>query len=303
VAKKDIIARVNDRKERIEKAIYFLEIDKYLCKDGSLYRATPKQFVYESQHYEEITDTRRFELDQMRGLIDEKKCLLEAVTTCLNDPNPRPCGHCSNCVGKPLLPEDFSPKTLKRAQNWINRQTLKIKPRKKWVPSATRIDHPFVEGICLSKYNDVGYGVMVAEDKYNHVAYRDELLRRAIEVLRPKVRQCDLSSVSFVPSLRNSKVNEFAKRLAKELRLCFLDVLEKKDARQQKEMENSSWQCENARDSFSIKQGTTTISGGVLLVDDVVDSRWTLTVCADLLGQAGSTCVFPFALADSSKGE
>jgi ATP-dependent DNA helicase RecQ len=35
----------------------------------------------------------------------------------------------------------------------------------------------------------------------------------------------------------------------------------------------------------------------VLLVDDLVDSGWTLTVTARLLRQAGATAVLPLALA------
>ena len=41
----------------------------------------------------------------------------------------------------------------------------------------------------------------------------------------------------------------------------------------------------------------------VLLVDDVVDSRWTLTVCGYRLMEAGCEEVYPFALADSSQKE
>ena len=38
-------------------------------------------------------------------------------------------------------------------------------------------------------------------------------------------------------------------------------------------------------------------AGPVLLVDDLVDSRWTMTVAARVLRQAGATAVLPFALA------
>jgi ATP-dependent DNA helicase RecQ len=39
--------------------------------------------------------------------------------------------------------------------------------------------------------------------------------------------------------------------------------------------------------------------GPVLLVDDVVDSRWTMTSVGAVLRQAGSGPVYPFALADA----
>ena len=42
--------------------------------------------------------------------------------------------------------------------------------------------------------------------------------------------------------------------------------------------------------------------GSVLLVDDVVDSGWTLTVIAALMRQAGSGPVWPFALATANLG-
>ena len=39
------------------------------------------------------------------------------------------------------------------------------------------------------------------------------------------------------------------------------------------------------------------IPGPVLLVDDLVDSRWTVTVAARALRRAGAPAVLPFALA------
>jgi ATP-dependent DNA helicase RecQ len=38
-------------------------------------------------------------------------------------------------------------------------------------------------------------------------------------------------------------------------------------------------------------------SGSVLLIDDIVDSGWTMTVVADLLRANGAAEVFPLALA------
>ena len=43
--------------------------------------------------------------------------------------------------------------------------------------------------------------------------------------------------------------------------------------------------------------------GVCLLVDDMVDSKWTLTIAAAMLLKAGAASVVPFALADSSGGE
>ena len=72
------------------------------------------------------------------------------------------------------------------------------------------------------------------------------------------------------------------------------------EAKQQKVMLNSSHQCENAQRSFAALEDVQ-MPKHVLLIDDVVDSRWTLTVCGFMLLEAGCLKVFPFALADSSQ--
>ena len=66
---------------------------------------------------------------------------------------------------------------------------------------------------------------------------------------------------------------------------------------EQKQQENSAHQCGNLDGAFEIVG--TPDSGPVLLVDDVVDSGWTMTVLATLLRQAGSGPVLPFAMASS----
>jgi phosphoribosylpyrophosphate synthetase len=46
-----------------------------------------------------------------------------------------------------------------------------------------------------------------------------------------------------------------------------------------------------------------TPQGSVLLVEDMVDSHWTLTVAAYLLQVHGSGQVYPLALADTGHGD
>jgi ATP-dependent DNA helicase RecQ len=66
----------------------------------------------------------------------------------------------------------------------------------------------------------------------------------------------------------------------------------------QKTMQNSSQQFANVEGAFAIV--TEVPTGTALLVDDIVDSRWTITYIGSLLRQAGCEPVIPLALADSS---
>jgi ATP-dependent DNA helicase RecQ len=97
-------------------------------------------------------------------------------------------------------------------------------------------------------------------------------------------------------------VPDFAHRLAVALSLPFRPVLKKTDDRPaQKQMANSSQQARNVDGSLEI-QGTVP-TGPVLLVDDMVDSRWTLTVAAYLLTTLGSGPVYPLALASTAHAD
>jgi len=108
--------------------------------------------------------------------------------------------------------------------------------------------------------------------------------------------------VTAVPSLRRPElVRDFARRLAEGLGLPFYPVLVKvKDTPEQKNMQNSTQQARNVADAFQVKGSCP--GGAVLLVDDLVDSRWTLTVCGALLREAGSGPVHPFVLATAAGG-
>ena len=92
---------------------------------------------------------------------------------------------------------------------------------------------------------------------------------------------------------------DFACRLAKSLGLPFYPVLVRTHAApEQKTMQNSTMQGRNVL-------GTLCIQGNiprtpVLLVDDILDSGWTLTLAGRLLRTHGSDIVYPFTLAKAT---
>jgi ATP-dependent DNA helicase RecQ len=104
-----------------------------------------------------------------------------------------------------------------------------------------------------------------------------------------------------VPSKRHQAlVPDFARRLAGRLGLPFVECIRKvKDIEPQKTRVNSFQRTQNLLGGFAV-DGAIVRSEPVLLVDDMVDSRWTFTVLTVLLRTAGSGPVSPFALADSS---
>ena len=105
---------------------------------------------------------------------------------------------------------------------------------------------------------------------------------------------------------RPDLVPDFASRLAQALGLPFAPVLVKTEQRpEQKTMANRAQQARNVDGSLGIAPESlgNRASGPVLLVDDLVDSRWTLTIAAWLLLGQGSGPVWPLALAQAGGGE
>ena len=302
-----IVSAMNIRKSRIDKALAFLINDGFIRKDKGTYYITPKKFVYNRDHYDTITTIRKSEMEQMKHLAQTKECYSKYIVSCLDDKTAKECGHCSNCLGKEIIPSVVSEKYIHIAEEYINKLIIPIEPRKRWASSsvtrATKIEHINQTGFCISKYGDAGYGELVKQGKYSkEKRFSDELVGKSAEMLMPLIQENKIRHICCVPSLRSDLVKDFTLRLASSLKLEFVDALEKTEARQQKEMENSAHQCANAYTSFWVKDGVR-IPKNILLVDDVVDSKWTFTVCGYRLMEAGAEKVYPFALADSSNRE
>jgi ATP-dependent DNA helicase RecQ len=90
--------------------------------------------------------------------------------------------------------------------------------------------------------------------------------------------------------------------LAAELRLPYVGTLTTAGGEPQHLMENSVQQLSNVARKIALK-GSGVPDAPVLLVDDLVDSGWTLTWAGSLLRGAGSGPVHPFALAEASAGD
>ncbi len=302
-----IVSAMNIRKSRIDKALAFLINDGFIRKDKGTYYITPKKFVYDRDHYDTITTIRKSEMEQMKHLAQTKECYSKYIVSCLDDKTAKECGHCSNCLGKEIIPSAVSEKCIHIAEEYVNKLIIPIEPRKRWASSrvtrATKIEHINQTGFCISKYGDAGYGELVKQGKYSkEKRFSDELVGKSAEMLMPLIQENKIRHICCVPSLRSDLVKDFTLRLASSLKLEFVDALEKTEAKQQKEMENSAHQCANAYTSFWVKDGVR-IPKNILLVDDVVDSKWTFTVCGYRLMEAGAEKVYPFALADSSNRE
>jgi len=307
ISSNELLYYINIKRNLVIKALSFLEHEEFIYKEKSKYYLSSKKFVYNRKHYEEITDIRKKEQKQMLDLIQTKQCLSLFIVNSLDDTTTQTCGKCQNCLKKDIFSSSIHSSLLNKASDFINKTILTIEPRKRW-PNKEHFESTVISlinqpGICLSKYGDVGYGEMVKKDKYaGNDRFNDELLKRSCEVLKLLILEKNIKHITNVPSKRSKIVEDFTKRLASSLGITYLSKLEKKDAKPQKLMQNSDHQFDNVYTSFYISSSEQ-IPEKVILVDDIIDSKWTITVCGYLLMQNGCKEVYPFALADSSLQE
>jgi ATP-dependent DNA helicase RecQ len=106
--------------------------------------------------------------------------------------------------------------------------------------------------------------------------------------------------MTAIPSLRHPMlVRRFAERLSTRIGIPFKPVLVRaSNAPQQKTMQNSSMQAKNVINSLSISDDVPNTP--VMLVDDILDSGWTLAMAGWLLRIRGSGPVYPFTLAQAT---
>ncbi len=296
-----IEAEVNVRRGRLTSMLKILEVDGALQREGSKYLRTLAPWRYPAERVEHITQLRRHEQHAMREFAETTGCLMEFLRRELDDPAAAPCGRCMNCLSEPLRVE-VDERVRLAALEHLRGSELLIEPRLQWPSSLAepkgRIaeDERVESGRALSVSNDGGWGRLVHQGKHEAEHFADDLVEAAAALIRDRWKP-SVSWVTCVPSaIHPALVPDFAARLAGALELPFRELIEKVAENQpQRMMENSAQQCRNVWDAFEIVGELS--AGPVLLVDDVYDSRWTLTVIGRALRLAGSGPVFPFALA------
>lgn len=308
---KQLQSEVNLAQGQIEQVLKYLSVENPapVIRQGSRWLRTAVAYRLDHERIGRLTRKRALEWEEVQGYLDTGECLMAYLGRALDDPHAARCGKCANCLARPVVPVEIDPALIRQALQFLKQSELRIEPRIQ-IPKGAFVTYELggnlpaqlttEPGRVLSRWGDAGWGRLVVDDKHaGH--FRDELVSAAAEMILKRWRPAPAPEwVTWVPSLRHpTLVPDFAKRLAQKLALPFREVVSKvRDNSPQKLQNNSFFQCRNLDGAFEVKKGVPQTP--VLLVDDMTDSRWTLTVIAALLRQAGSGPVFPVALATTS---
>lgn len=303
-----LLGKVNLSRGRIEKTIALLSLEApapiaKLSNRWQLTAATLSEGFWERA--ERLTALRRHEHQQMQdyvslpfgehmgfliGALDGDRSLVTEPTL-------------------PPLPATVDAEPVKEAVAFLRRTSLPIEPRKRWpdggmpkygVKGSIPVALQAQPGKALCVWGDAGWGGLVRQGKYRDGRFSDDLVLACTKMLQEWTASPSLTWVTCIPSLRHPDlVPDFTKRLATALGLPFHAVLTRTDDRpEQKTMANSTQQARNVDGALGLNRQPVP-HGPVLLVDDMVDSRWTLAVSAWLLRKNGSGEVWPMALSQT----
>ena len=316
---RELEGQLNLRNKQIGDTLKYLSVESpapvasVVVRNGNRtrteWRRTPVHYQMDTEKIQRLTLQRQQEWQEMQEYIDTTGCLMEFLARSLDDPNPSLCGKCASCLGSLVVTEDFRQETAVRAAMFIRHSEFELRCPVQIAEGALpaygfsgNLPHELraQRGKTLSRWGDAAWGRLVAEDKHNN-HFRDELVDAMATMIGDRWRPVPAPAwVTCIPSLGHpTLVPDFASRLSGKLGLPFVPALTKiKENGAQKEQQNRFHQCWNLDGVFEV-QGEIP-SEPALLVDDIVDSGWTLAVAAALLLRRGSGPVFPIALASSS---
>ncbi|MFC4224932.1 RecQ family ATP-dependent DNA helicase [Lysinibacter cavernae] len=327
-------AQVNLRRTPLELLLKVLDVDGAVRRVQGGWVATGQPWVYDSERYMRIAAERVAEQQSMLEYERTNECRMEFLQRSLDDSTAAACGRCDRCAG-PWYPTDVTGDAAAAASDSLNRVGVLLEPRAQWpsgmdklgvvnnkipsdgissdvegskplrgnIPPAQRMS----EGRALARLTDLGWGgtlrSLFAQGTPDAPA-SEQMLRACVTVLSQWDWAERPAAVISIPSRSHPQlVRSTATGLATIGKLPYLGELSFANGGPTGEPGgNSAFRLANVWNRFSVgpelAEALAPFAGKpVLLVDDASDSRWTLTVCAKTLRDAGASAVLPFVLA------
>ena len=308
--------RVDLSRNRLEMMLKVLDVDGAVRRVRGGWVATGRPWAYDAERYARVAQAREQEQRAMLAYIATEGCRMEFLRGQLDDPGARPCGRCDNCTGRRW--ETNVPEPVREAAHaHARRPGVEIAPRRQWptglaalgVPVSGRIGarELAAPGRALGRLTDAGWGGrlrrMLAEGAPDEPV-ADDMFDALVSVLSGWDWETRPVAVAAVPSRsRPGLISGLAGRLAEVGRLTPLGSLAY-TAGGPARHHNSAQRLAALWDAFTVPDGMRgplrDVAGPVLLVDDMVDTGWTMTVAAKLLRDQGAPAVLPLTLARPS---
>jgi len=301
-------------RSRLEMMLKVLDVDGAVRRVRGGWQATGEPWAYDRERYTRVAAERGREQQAMLAYLATDGCRMEFLRRELDDPGAARCGRCDNCTGRHRTTE-VDDSAAAAARERLHRPGVEILPRQQWptgmaalgVQASGRIPAGLVAepGRALGRLTDVGWGTrlraLLADDAPDGPV-PDDVVAAVVTVLAGWGWSVRPAAVVAMPSRRRPLlVDNLARRIAEIGRLPYLGRLAGVPG--PRRLNSAQWLAA-LWPAFTVPDEVggrlAGLGGPVLLVDDRIDTRWTVTVAARLLREAGAAGVLPFALAVTS---
>jgi len=310
--------RVDLSRSRLEMMLKVLDVDGAVRRVSGGWEATGQAWAYDADRYARVAAERAREQRAMLGYIDTGQCRMEYLRRELDDPAAASCGRCDNCTGR-FWPQRVSPAGAATARERLLRPGVEVTPRKMWPTGLKELgidvsgkippEASAEPGRALGRPTDLGWGprlrALLNGDAPDAPVPAD-LVEAVVKVLAAWDWADRPAGVITLPSRsRPQLITTLGQRIAEVGRMPYLGPLDYAGGvRLGASQFNSAQRLRALWNAFtvpaSVCDALASLGGPVLLVDDRIDTGWTMTVAARLLREAGAAGVLPLALAVST---
>ena len=303
-------ALVDIRRTPLELLLKVLDVDGAVARVQGGWIATGEPWTYDEQRYSRIAAERVAEQQHMIDYEQTTQCRMEFLQRALDDDTASACGRCDTCAG-PWYPTAIGAAASDAASVALDRVGVPLEARRQWPTGAERLGMPLRgripadeqcdEGRALARLTDLGWGGTLREmfaEGAPDGPVPPNVLAACVRVLTGwGWAQRPVGVVAMPSRSKPQLVDSLARGLAEIGRLPYLGTLDCVDGGPTGAPGgNSVFRLAGVWGRFGVT-GLELPAGPILLVDDLVDSRWTLTVAARELRRAGAPAVLPFVLA------
>ncbi|MGA4839169.1 RecQ family ATP-dependent DNA helicase [Streptomyces sp. G45] len=316
------------RRSRLETMLKVLDVDGAVRRVQGGWIATGMPWTYDTERYQWVAKQRQTEQQAMREYAATTGCRMEFLRRQLDDEQAAPCGRCDNCAGS-RFDDAVSSTALESARGELARPGVDVEPRKMWPTGLTAVGMPLKgripaseqasPGRALGRLSDIGWGnrlrPMLAPQAPDGPV-PDDVTKAVVEVLSDWAKgpggwasgaadagPRPVGVVTTASRARPQLIQSLGARIAEIGRLPLLGSIEyTSEAAEARVPRSNSAQRLRALDgaltlSPALAEALQEARGPVLLVDDFMETGWTLAVAARLLRRAGAEGVLPLVLA------
>jgi ATP-dependent DNA helicase RecQ len=307
-------ARVDLPRSRLETMLKVLDVDGAVRRVRGGWEATGQEWDYDGERYARVAAERSREQQAMLDYAATTGCRMDYLRRELDDPEAERCGRCDNCTGAARSAE-VAPASEASARARLRRPGVTLAPRRMWptgmkslgVDVAGRIPagESAEPGRCVGRLTDIGWGstlrgLLAAGAPDEPVPA--PLFDAVVQVLAAWDWPRRPAAVVTVPSRsRPTLVGSLGQRVAAAGRLEYLGALTYLGEGPRGSQHNSAQRLAALWHGLAVPEETrarlAALDAPVLLVDDRVDTGWTVTVAAKLLRDSGAQAVLPLVLA------